>query len=483
VSQARIVFRNTAVLAGARIIERTSGLLLALLITRHLGAAALGIYATAVAYFGLIQLAGESGSTNLLIRELSKVRERTASYVVHTSIMALTFSIVVMAIALLVIPHLGYGRDLQRSLELIVLAVAPGTLNTIQEAVFIAHQRVEFETITTFVSSSALVALSFALVEGGHGVVSVVFAFVVLEYAVTFVYFVLISRYIARLRFEFHWELAKEILREMKTFAGSSIVAGIFARPEIVILSLVATEAQVGYYSGTLKIVDLFQFIPQVYMTNVFPLLSRSFHAVDGRARELQDLSLKYLLAFGLPVAAGLATAAPRIIEAFYGDEFGNGILLLRILSINVILYCTNAVFWRVLAARGRQDIVLRVQVVTAATRIAGGIGIISALRALGAALTAPGVLVIQAVLFMRGMRRTETAPSNLLGLSWRFALAAAVMGAFVLAVMPVLSLWLIVPLAACVYCVLLVVFRAFSSSEMEVFRTLLPSLRPQRAA
>jgi O-antigen/teichoic acid export membrane protein len=473
VSQARVVFRNTAVLAGARIIERTSGLLLALIITHHVGPAGLGIYSTAVAYFSLIQWAGESGSTNLLIRELAKDRSRTSSYVVHTSVMALTLSSLVMAIAFIVIPHIGYGHDLRMSLMLIVLAVAPGTLNTIQEAVFVAHGRVEFETITTLVSSIILIGASYALIEGGHGVVSLVLVFVCLEYAVTIVYFGLINKYIARLSFEFRRSVAVELFREMKTFAGSSLVAAIAARPEIIILSLLGTEAQVGYYTGALKIVELFQFIPQVYMTNVFPLLARSFHTKDGRLQQIQDKATRHLLAIALPISIGLFLTADRIVEALYGDAFDSAIIMLRILAFNVVLYCLHAVLWRVLAARSEQGRVLRIQLVSTWTRITAGAALIASLRALGAALNCPLYLALHVGLLARAVRGDGTRIS--IRSSWRFGVAACGMGAAVFVMDRAVPIWFIVPSAAFVYVGFVLLLRALSSDEIALVKTLLP--------
>lgn len=476
-SQARRIFRNTAVLASARIIERTSGLLLALIVTRHLGVAGLGVYATAIAYFGLIAQAGESGSTNLLVREIAKDKARTSSYVAHTSAMALGVSVAAIAAALIAIPHLGYSADLRHSLELIVLAVLPGTMNTIQEAVFVAHGRVEFETLTTLVSSVVLVVLSYLLASHGHGVVTLVLVFVCLEYAVTVVYFVLINRYIARLRFEFKRSVAAEIYREMKAFAGSSLVAGFFARPEIVILSLFATEAQVGYYSGAAKIVDVFQFLPQVYMANVFPLLSRSFHERDGRAQQIQNMVTKHLLAIALPVSVGLFVAADRIISLFYGDDFGPGVTVLRILAVNVVLFNLHAILWRVLAARGEQGRVFRVQLVSTSARLGGGTALIAAFKSIGAAVTVPASLLVHVVLLGRAVRSDGTQ-LPLVRLSARFAAAAAGMGVVAFVLDRTTSLWLVVFGGAVVYAALVALFRAFSAEELALFKTLLPTRR-----
>lgn len=473
--QARAIFRNTAVLATARIIERTSGLVLTVIISRHLGASGLGVYATVIAYFGLISQAGEFGSTNLIVRELSKDKARTSSYVSHTSLMALTASGVVMAIALLVIPHLGYSANLRHGLELIVLAVAPGTLNTIQEGVFVAHQRVEFEAMSTFVQNVALVTASVVLLKTGHGVVSLIVAFVAAEYAVTIAYFVIINRYIAKIRIVFRREVAREILAELKGFAGSSLVAGLFARPEIIILSLVAGTVEVGYYSGASKLVEVFAFIPQVFMINVFPILSRSFHVKDGRAQDIQDMALKYLLAFALPVSAGLFFAAHRIIDTFYRENFDPAVTLLRILALSTPIVCLHAVLWRVLAARGQQGRVFRVQLVSTSVRLGGGTVLIALFNAVGAAISAPASLLVHVGLLARATREDGTR-IPVVRLAWRFAAAALIMGGIVLVISRSVELWLLVPIAAVIYVPLVFAFRAFSADELAALKSLVPT-------
>jgi O-antigen/teichoic acid export membrane protein len=472
-SQARLVLRNTAVLGAARIIERTSGLVLALLISRELGVAALGVYATATAYFALISQAGEAGATNLLIREISKDRTRTSAYIVHTSLMASALSLALMGVAWGGIPLLGYSPELTQALNVIVLAILPGTLNTIQEAAFIAHQRTEFETLTTFVGSVIRIGASVALLASGYGVVSLVVALVAVEYAATLAYFVIINRFIVRLRWELSRAFALDIVREIRSFTGLSLLGGVFARPEVIILSLVASEVQVGFYTAALKIVDLFQFIPQVYMTNVYPVLARSFHVADGRFQEIQDLALKYLLALALPLSAGLLFAAEPIIEAFYGPGFDRSVVLLQILALNLPLYCLHSVLWRALAARGRQGLVLRVQVVSTIARVSAGTAVISALKSLGAAITVPAALVLHtALLTWKLTGHGVRVP--LARLAWRFAAAAVLMGLVVLLLADSVRLFALVPAAALVYAGLLALLRPFSSDEIAFVKTLL---------
>lgn len=476
-TERRTVFRNTGILAGARVIERVGNLVIALLISRRFGVAALGTYAIAIAYYQLIATAGEMGSTNLLIREIAKDRSRTNSYLVHAAVLATLLSGVIMALAWTVVPHLGYSQELRLSLMIVVLAIAPGVLNTIQEAVFVAHQRVEFQTLTTLGGTAVTIALSWFLLGRGHGVAALLGAFVAVEYIVTLVYFALIHWRISAIRLDFRLSEARALVREIRVFAGSSLLGAAFARPEIIILSLMAADRQVGYYIAALKLVDLWQFLPQVYMVNVFPLLSRSYHAADGKFREIQDRAITSLLALGLPLCVGLLFAAPLIITTVYGEKFGPSVMILRLLAVNVLFYCLQSVLWRVLAARGEQGRVLRVQVVASLVRIAIGFVLIVRFGAVGAAVAMPAGLALHTAMLAVAVQRNG-ARLEIIRQVWRFAASAAVMGVAVVALSSWVNLPVMIVTAGAIYAVALVALGA-AGPGVSALRRLSPSAAP----
>lgn len=470
-SNAPALFKNTTVLAGARVIERSGSLIVALFVSRKLGAAGLGTYATAIAYYQLISIAAQAGLLNLLIREIAKDRSKTLMYIVHGAVIAAAVSVTITGLAWTILPHAGYSHLLRVGLMVMAAAVLPGTLNTIQEAVFIAYERVELETLTTLGGQIVIVAVSIFLLERGYGVVSLLATFVVVEFIATLVYFGLINRFIVRLRWTFQRSAVRELLREMRPFAGSSLIAGIFARPEIIILSLLASGAQVGYYAAALKVVDVWALLPQVYMVNLFPLLSRSYHVRDGRAQELQDRAVTHMLALALPAFAGLVFAARPIVTLLYGSHFGPAVIALQFLAANVLLYCLHEILWRVLAARGQQSTVLRVQVVSIVVRLAIGAALIARWGALGAAIATPISLAFHSVLLARSVRQDGTKVT--VRGARRYALAAILMAVPVGLLAPRLDLWLLIAIAVTVYLVGVIAMRAVAPADLAVLRQL----------
>ena len=396
------LLRGTAALATARIAERASSLVVVLLLSRHVGSAGLGAYVTAIAYYQLIATGAELGVSTYLVREIGAAPERTSELVGRATTLATAMSVLVTGAVWLAVPHLGYSSDLRTALAIAALAVLPASIATILQAVFVAHRRVEIETAVTIVSGIATVALSAVVLARGHGVVAVVVVFVAVRAAATIAYVVVTNGWIARIRPVVSPRALVSMLRDVRPFALSSLIGALFARPEIFLLSIFATEATVGRYSAAYKIVDLWQLVPQTFMTNVYPLLARAHRAGERTVSGLQRMSAAVLLAIGVPVTVGLVLAARPIVHTFFGDGFDSSILVLQVLAPSVVLFCIHSVLWRSLSARGDHDQVLRVQVWTVGVRLVLGAVLIAAVGAVGAAVAVVATLALHNGLLAR---------------------------------------------------------------------------------
>ena len=66
------VLRGTVVLALARVMDRASTFVIALLIAHRRGATGLGTFCTAAMAFCAFAIAGQAGTTTYLVREISE---------------------------------------------------------------------------------------------------------------------------------------------------------------------------------------------------------------------------------------------------------------------------------------------------------------------------------------------------------------------------------------------------------------------------
>lgn len=469
-SEARAVFRNTGALASAQIIERVANAVLLFALARALGAEGLGVYAGALAYYALIAVGAELGATTFLVREVSRARERTNEYLVHLGVLAAAACTLVGGVVVAVVPFLGFTPTLATAISLVMAATIPGALNAIQEGVFVAHQKAHIRTVVTFLGALFNVAATLALLASGAGVLAALTVFVVTQYLVAVALLFSVNRWLMPIRGPFSARTARLMLGRMKEFIGSSLLGTLFSRPEIIILTLVASEAEVGYYAGALKVADLFAFLPATFAINLFPVLSRARSEGRERTQEIQDKALRFMLTCALPVTAGTLVLAPELVPLAYGDGFEPAVPVLQILAFNLCLYAVFELFWRVLSARDQQGAVLRVQAVTSVTRLGSGFALTAAFGAVGAAVSAVANLVLHDVLLARRLHRDGTR-LHLARIVWRPAAAAALMGAVAWIIAARLGVIAAAALAAVLYLVLAVALRALSRSDLELLR------------
>jgi O-antigen/teichoic acid export membrane protein len=465
------ILRNTAALAVAKLTEKGASIALSFLIARQLGASSLGIYAASIVFLGLLAVSAEMGATSFLVREIARDRKRTPEYLTHFGILTLVFSLIVVAITWIALPHLGYSAELTASIYIVSFATVAVALKAIQEAAFLAHQKVEFITYVTLVGSLLNVGTSLWLLHSGHGVVALIAVYSAVQFGIVVSYGLLINHYIAPLKCSFQVTLAIDLVRRVRAFAGSSLLGALLARPEVLILSLFHDDAQIGFYSAALQIVLLWQVIPETYMRNLYPVLSQAHRDADrGASQPLIGQSVKYLLAMSLPLASGIFVAARPIVDLIYGPGFEPSVPLVRIMAFCIPLAFLFELLWRLLAARDQQGLMFRAQAFMAAVRLGGGYALIAWLASTGAAVSTLLVTLLHISLLAFYARRQDPE-LGILRHAWRLSLAAVGMGTFAAVLVNRSHLWVVVLAAAVFYAGLAVLLRAISPDEFGFIR------------
>lgn len=469
-NQPRTVFKNTFAMGVAQVVEKAVSVFLGIFVARKLGARGLGVYSASMVYYGLLFMAAEFGATMYLTREISKDRTQTSRYVVHLAVLSGALAITFATVARSIMPWLGYSRELQRCLYVIIWAIIPAVLKAIQEGVFIAYQRAEFLTYSSLIAATVNVGVTLYLLWHGFGVVSLLAAFVLVQFVVTTFYFLSINSEIVRLHWEFSFRFVWKLVREMKAFTGSSVVQGFLSRPEIILLSFAKNDAQIGFYSAALRLLDVWQLIPRVYMTSVYPVLSKYHHTGDARAHRVRSKSIKYLLAWSFPVTVGMFILARPILQLLYGSGFAPSVPVLRVLVWTIPLSTLLTVVWRVLSARGDHGDVLSTQVISLLVRFGAGYLLIRWLASLGAAISSLAGAILWLALVIYQLRRDGTR-LNFLPLTGRLALAAGGMAVVTFVLQKHINFWLVVPAGAASYVAMVLLFKAFSADDFSTFR------------
>ncbi len=311
-------------------------LLSAPLLLRHLGLVGFGGYAAVQSLIGIAAISSEAGLTVVGVREHS-VRDEHGRARLMRALLTLRFGLsLIGALAAVGFAVLaGYSTSLVLGtvlggVGLVLLLLQQGyTVPLAAELRFGAIAALDF--LRQALTAAAIVALvavgasvtAFLAVSIPVGIVVGAVTLFALRGNLT----LRASTDLAELRY---------IAGEAFAVAGATILASIFYRLAIVMMSVLSTGEETGYFAASQRVIEVL--LPLVALANsvTFPVLSRAAETAVARlAYGLQQVFNVNVILGGWTALMLLLGAEP-IISFLGGSEFERAVPVLRILAVGV---------------------------------------------------------------------------------------------------------------------------------------------------
>jgi O-antigen/teichoic acid export membrane protein len=179
------------------------------------------------------------------------------------------------------------------------------------------------------------------------------------------------------------------MLRSSAPFLGIDVTVALWSSVQIILLSAMATETEVGFYSAAAQVLVPVGLLFQSLTQTMFPIMCRRFVEDCRDLKQVAESMLVCLLAVAVPISGVLYIVADRVLALLYhGERFGPAVPVLRILVWTVVLGAITQALGQVLLAGRREVVTLRIVAVNAAVSLALGVLLIDRLGPLrGASL------------------------------------------------------------------------------------------------
>jgi O-antigen/teichoic acid export membrane protein len=168
---------------------------------------------------------------------------------------------------------------------------------------------------------------------------------------------------------------------------GAKVLRAAALGSDLVVLGCYVGMADVGYYTGALKLYLLGIALTCLYFVVLFPRLVRG--AANSTAALWVEVrsSLRLTLAVGMPAVGLAAVLARPVLEWLYGTAFGVATESLQLLLAALLVQQLIGHYRNVLLAQGRQTADLRAVAWGSAAHVAFKVALVPALGISGAAL------------------------------------------------------------------------------------------------
>ncbi len=360
------------------------------LIVRHLGDAEFGRYSAVLAVIAIVGGLTEGGVNTIALRELAVARDREHRDRVMGDLLGLRLVLSTVGVALGVsfTAVAGYGGSLVFGTLLAGIGLIFALGQTLLAAVLQSQLRFGWATVVDLIRQGVTTILIVGLVLADEGTVPFLGATIpagLLGVGMT----VLLVRGSVRLRPAFHPRRWGPLLRDTAVFAVAIAVNTLYFRITVVLMSLVVTAAETGYFAISLRIVEVLIGVPTLLLGASFPIISRT--AFSDRPRFDQTVARMFVLALmaGVFVVVGLVLVAPFAIELLVGERDHPSVAVLQIQGIGIAAtFVASATGFPLLSLhRNRETLIANLLSLTAAAGLT--LALAPGLGARGAAIAA----------------------------------------------------------------------------------------------
>jgi O-antigen/teichoic acid export membrane protein len=333
-----------AIRGGAlRVTSYGAGVLLsvgaAALLFRHLGVVDGGRYVTVLSLMGLFAGIADAGLITVGVRELTIRRGADRSHFLQ-NLLGLRIALTVLAVAgaTAFAAIAGYPSVMVAGTVVagvgFLLAGIQGALGTS----LMARLRLGWVSMLEFLRNAVTVVLIVALVVAGAGLLPFFATSIVAGIAILIPTALLVRGDIPLMP-QFHTGAWKRIMRDLLPYAAATAVVAVYFRIAIIIVSLISSPEQTGYFGASFRIVEVVIGLPQLAIGAAFPIFAHAAQSDRARlAYGVQRVFEASLLLGGL-VLVGFGLGAPLAIRIVAGPDFAPAADVLRIQSVG--LFCS----------------------------------------------------------------------------------------------------------------------------------------------
>ncbi len=467
----RKVVGNAISVLASDVTNRAATFFLYLLVARYLGAFEYGQLSLGLTFFQTFQLLAIGGMKTLVTRQIAREKQDTDLYLVNGSAVTVLLSVGSVLLLVLLTQVMNYSPATTFVILWLSLGLFPYALSMICDALFEAWEQMQYIAYANVIVNVFKIGLGFLLLSQSHSLHLLVILLFFCHTAVLGVKWWLMLRHISRPQIKVDVSFCVKMLKSTVTFLGMDGLMAIMSSFNVILLSKLASELEVGLLSAASQLLVPISLVFQSIMISVFPRMCRSYEPSYQSLRRLSERLLELLLAMVLPVAVVLFFLADAILLFLYGNQdFSLAAGALRILVGVLVLRVFTQVLGRVLLASLQEKKTLRILAIDLLTTVILGPILISQYGLMGAALTSLLARVVDFVQHYVPVSRmfSKIAVGNLV---WKPALASAIMAIY-LALGSSDNLFSTIVLAGAIYFAVLFVLMAWSVGGVRQFKT-----------
>ncbi|MBI4992789.1 MAG: flippase [Candidatus Magasanikbacteria bacterium] len=464
------ITRNTAWMTAASVGQKIISFVYFTILARNIGAENIGKYFFALSFTTIFVVFVDLGLNNVLIREGAREKSKIQQYLSSVLFAKIFLGGLSYLGVFFVINLMGYPIETKYLVYLSGLTMLFDSLHLSIYGVLRALGNLKYEALAITGSQFLTLILGTTFLYMRLPLIYLILAFTIPSFFnVCYVGAVLYKKYQIKLKPRWDKEVIKFFGRVAVPFAMAAVFARVYSYADSILLSKLAGDVAVGWYSIPYKITYAFQFIPLALVAALYPKFSEYFASDKQKLALIYERGIKYLLLIVMPIAIGIGILAKPIILSLYTPEYLNSVLPLQILLAGLVFSYISFPIGAFLNACNRQATQTLIVFFVMILNIALNLFLIPRYGIIGAASSAlAGNFVLTIWGYVVARRMTAISHRFLFKTSVQIIIAALVMGAVVYQINILSNYFIAIFAGAIVYSAMLFITRAVTAGQLK---------------
>lgn len=462
------IAKNIGTIFVGSVFTKLFDFIIIIYLAKHLGNSGFGIYSFVLTYIFFFNVLPTLGINKIMVREIARDDDIAEKIIGNMVIIRILLSLFAIILCVIVINLLNYSIDTRILVYIASLTILFSSIGLTFASIFQARLKMKYSVAADVSGKIILVILILTIVSLQGSLVHIITAIVISSFIIFLILFIF-SRKFVKPKFEFDFPYSIKILKSALPLALTVVFVMIYNKIDILMLSLMKTFTDVGYYSSAYKLIEALNIIPMALMMSLFPLMSKYYKNSKESLTVLYERSFRLLLMIGLPIAVGTTLFSKDIIHFIFGNEFLPSASALSILIWAEVILFINLLFINVVISMDKQIITTYITGIMAIVNIVLNLILIPQFSYIGASIAtvfteALGALIIFYYIY------TTLIPKSFTTTILKLISVNIIFYAF-LAVFTFMSPHFIIPVSIIFYFFLVVAFNLITREEMVLIR------------
>ncbi len=349
--------QNTFFYTSALAIQKALAFFYFIILARGIGVENTGRFTLALSFTAVFSMILDFGLNQVLIRETAKDKTTSENYLNNIISIKIIASIFIYLLIVILVNLMGYPQLTKNLIYISGLVMIFDSYALSVYGSIRGHQNLLIESLGTILNQIIVLLLGSVLIFLKVDLLLIMSAYfwastVNFSWAI----FNLRRKFNLKLKLKLDFKIIKYLLILSFPFALAGIFNRVFSSIDIILLSKLRSDYEVGIYSVAFKIAFALQFTALAFSASIYPAFSYYFTHQKEKLTTLFTQSIYWLSFLALPLTFGVIAISDKAIVPVFGLEYQKSIEPLNILMLSLFFVFLCFPIGAMLNASGKQS-------------------------------------------------------------------------------------------------------------------------------